>query len=136
VKFQPREVLDQFYTELKFKINSELTSEERYKLLQLLFENKDVFARNLHEVTTYPGYELSIELKWNRRMFKRQFKLSPEDSFEAERQTAVMAESNIIERTYNIDFNSPIFLANKRNGQKRLVFDLRDLNANLVGKAL
>jgi len=43
-----------------------------------------------------------------------------------------MAESNIIERTDNVDFNSPI-LVNK-NGQRRLVFDLRALNANCVGK--
>ena len=58
VNFQPREVLDQFCTEFKFKINPELKPEERYQLLQLLFENKDVFARSLYKVTTYPGYEL------------------------------------------------------------------------------
>ena len=109
VKYKPREVLDQFCTEFKFKINSELTSEERNQLLQLLFENKDVFVRSLHEVTTYPGYQLSIELKSNRRMDMRQFKLSTDDSFEAERQIALMAESNIIEKIDNIDFNSPIF---------------------------
>jgi len=136
VKYQPREVLNQFCTEFKFKINPELTSEQRYQLLQLLFENKDVFARSLHEVTTYPGYQLSIELKSNRRMYRRQFKLSPEDSFEAQRQIALMSESNIIERTDNVDFNSPIFLVNKRSGQRRMVFDLRVLNSNLVGKAL
>jgi len=35
VKYQPREVLDQFCTKFKFKINPELTSEQRYQLLQL-----------------------------------------------------------------------------------------------------
>ena len=96
VKYQASEVLDQFCTEFKFKINPEFASEQRYQLLQLLFENKDVFARILHAVMTYLGYQMSVELKSNRRMYRRQFKLSPEDSFEAERQIALMAESSIV----------------------------------------
>ena len=41
--------LDAFYKSYGFKINPDLTETQRYKLLQLLYNYKDVFARDFSE---------------------------------------------------------------------------------------
>jgi len=43
---QSRSQLEAFYKSYGFKINPELTEVQRYELLQLLFDYKDVFARS------------------------------------------------------------------------------------------
>ena len=40
-----------------------------------------------------------------------------------------MVDLGIVEETTDPYFNSPIFLVDKKNGEKRLIIDLRDLNA-------
>jgi len=47
---QSSETLESFALDYGFKINPELTSLQRFELLQLLFEYKDVFARSLAEI--------------------------------------------------------------------------------------
>ena len=137
MELQPREVLDAFLAEYKFKINENLSVEQKYQLLQTLWENKDIFARNLSELGTYPNFELDIELTSNRKVYRRQFRLSPDDNFEIQRQIEDMEKHNIIEKTDNTDFNSPIFLVNKRQtGQKRCVIDLRLLNSAIRGRTI
>ena len=133
---QLRSKLDEFCNDYKFKINSNLTTEQKYQLLQLLWDNKDIFARNLGDLASYPGYQLNIELLSDRKVFKRQFRLSPADNFEAQRQIDLMEQYNIIEKTDNCDYNSPIFLVNKKNNTKRLVIDMRSLNAIIKPKLI
>ena len=125
---QTRETLDKFLNEYKFKINTALTSEQKYQLLQTLWENKDVFARNLGELVGYPGYQFKIDLLTDCKAFKRQFRLSPEDNMEVQRQILEMERHNIIEKTENTEWNSPIFLVDKKDKSRRLVVDMRLLN--------
>jgi len=40
-----------------------------------------------------------------------------------------VVELGIVEETMDPYFNSPIFLVDKKNGEKRLIVDLRDLNS-------
>ena len=77
----------------------------------------------------YKGYEHDIELLSNRRIFKRNYRLTPEDAAEAERQIQEMVKLGIVQETSDPYFNSPIFLVDKKNGEKRLIVDLRNLNS-------
>jgi len=121
--------LETFAEDYGFTINKDLTNEQRRDLLQLLYDYKGSFARSLAEMKVYQGYEHDIELVSNRRIFKRNYRLTPEDASIAENQIKEMVDLGIVEETTDPYFNSPIFLVDKKNGEKRLIIDLRDLNA-------
>ena len=128
-KKQSLETLDDFLSEYGFKINAELNTDQKYQLLQLLFNYKDVFARTLGEIKQYPNYELKAELVSNKRCFKRQYRLHTDDAKEAQNQINEMVQTGILEESKTVDYNSPVFLVNKKDGTKRLVVDLRGVNA-------
>ena len=77
----------------------------------------------------YQRYEHDIELVSNQRIFKRNYRLTSEDAAIAEKQIQEMVDLGIVEETMDPYFNSPIFLVDKKNGEKRLIVDLRDLNS-------
>ena len=125
---QSKEELEKFLTEYKFQVNPQITKEQRYELLQLLYDYKDCFARNLQEMGRFSHCFHNIEIMGNKRAFKRQYKLLPDDAKEAERQIKEMLDIGVIEPAQTAEYNSPIFLVDKRNGSKRLVVDLRAIN--------
>ena len=131
---QTPQVLDKFLNDYGFAINPHLTSEQKYELLQLLYEHKEVFARSLHEIKQYPHYELDIDLLSRRRAFRRQFRLHAEDAEAAQKQIDEMLETGVIEDSDSAEFNSPIFLVGKKDGSKRLVVDLRAVNQLVAPK--
>ena len=83
---QSKEELEKFLTEYKFQVNPQITEEQSYELLQLLYDYKDCFARNLQEMGRFPHYFHNIEVMGNKHAFKRQYKLLPDDAKEAERK--------------------------------------------------
>ena len=126
-----KDVLDAFAKNYKLKINSQLDDHQRYQLLQVLYLNRNNFARDLSEMGTYPDYELRLEPVSNRRAFKRQYRLAQEDALECERQIQLLLKNQIIEPSTCVDFNSPLFLVGKKDGSKRMVIDLRGINSLL-----
>ena len=128
------EELDKFLDDYKFKINLELSVEQKYELLNLLFNYKSVFARSLEEIKQYPHYELELDLLSNRKVFRRQFRLHPDDAETAQKQINEMYRSGVIETAQTADYNSPIFLVGKRDGSKRLVTDLCGINELVAPK--
>ena len=116
-KQNPRQILDKqseaqletFAEDYGFTINKDLTNEQRPDLLQLLYDYKGTFARSLAEMKVYQGYEHDIELVSNRHIFKRNYRLTPEDASIAEKQIKEMVDLGIIEETTDPYFNSPIF---------------------------
>jgi len=133
---QSRSQLQAFHRSYGFKIHPELTDTQRYELLQLLFDYKDVFARSLAEIRECKAPPLRIELHTPRKMFKRQFRLNVEDAKEVTRQIAEMEECDAIEPSDSAYYNSPVFLVKKRDGSKRLVVDLRGINSLIVPKLI
>jgi len=97
--------------------------------LQLLYDYTGSFARSLAEMKVYKNYEHDIDLVSNQRIFKRNYRLTPEDAAIAEKPINEMVELGIVEETMDPYFNSPIFLVDKKNGEKRLIIDLRNLNS-------
>ena len=79
----------------------------------------------------YTGPPFDVTLNSSQGSFRRQFKLSPEDASEIERQIQAMREAHAIEPSVGCDslrFNSPIFLVAKSDKSKRAVLDLRGVN--------
>ena len=106
---QSGENLEQFLKEYGFKINPDLTIDQKYELLTLLYSYKDVFARSLSEIKTYPSYELDLELISPRKAFRRQYKLNTQDAEIAEQQISEMKNIGIVETADSAYFNSPLF---------------------------
>ena len=77
---QPPQVLDKFLADYGFTINPQLSREQKYELLQLLYDYKEVFARSLDEIRQYSHYELDIELMSKQKAFRRQFRLHKDDA--------------------------------------------------------
>jgi len=134
VQNQTPEELEKFCSEYGFKISPDLTSGQRNELLLLLFQYKNVFARSLEEVKQYPGFELELDLLSNRKVYQRQFRLSPDDSKIAQEQIDSLFNLGLTEESESCEYNSPIFLVNKRDGSKRLIIDLRGINSIIAPK--
>jgi len=64
---QDRSTLDSFEQEYGFDINPELTEGQKSELLQLLFDYKSSFARDLSEMKVYPHYQHKIDLIGSRK---------------------------------------------------------------------
>ena len=118
-----------FAEDYGFPINKDLLNHQRRDLLQLLYDYKGSFVRSLAEMKVYKSYEHDIELVSNQRIFKRNYRLTSEDAAIAEKQIKEMVDLGIVEETMDPYFNSPIFLVDKKNGEKRLIVDLRNLNS-------
>ena len=134
----PRSIseLEEFGTDYGFNINPELKPNQRAELLQLLFDYKSAFARDMSEMKTYPYYQHNLELLSNRRVFRRNYRYSPEDAQIAEKQIQDMLRNNIIEESTEHEYNSPTFLVSKKGGSKRFVIDLRSLNSIIKPQAV
>jgi len=94
--------------EYKLNLSPKLTTEERYELMNVLYQNRDVFARDISEIKTYKDFELKLKPKsWDIKSYTRQYKL-PE--FEAKK-----AHRQILEIKKNKDcfYNSAVFMLKK-----------------------
>ena len=89
--------LENFAQEYTFCINKDLSQIQRFELLELLQEFKDVFARSLFEIKQYPHYELELDLLSKQRAFRRQFRLHPDHAKIAQNQIDEMVAAKIIE---------------------------------------
>jgi len=63
------------------------------------------------------------------KAFRRQYKLNADDAAIAEQQISEMLEIGVLEPATSAKYNSPLFLVGKKDGSKRLVIDLRLINA-------
>ena len=86
------------------------------------------------EMKLSKGEPMKVELHSNRKMFKRQYRLSEPDKVEMNRQIQQMETSGVIEPSSCSYYNSPTYLVMKKNGQKRMVVDLRGVNSLIIPK--
>jgi len=129
---ESREVLDKFNNEYCFKINPDLPDTQKYELLQVLWDNRRAFARDMSEIGVYKGYEMKLQAMSNRKCYRRQYRLALDDAAEVERQLNDLKSRGVLEPTENSEYNSPVFLVEKKGGAKRLVVDLRMINEILI----
>jgi len=55
------EVLESFVAKYKLNLSPKLTIEQRSELMNVLYQNKDVFARDISEIKTYKNFELELK---------------------------------------------------------------------------
>jgi len=91
--------LDTFHKEYGFKLSLQLDEAQHYEILEMLLRYKCVFARDMTEINVCKGEPLKLELHTNRKMFKRQYRLSEPDKVEMDRQIQQMEKSGVIERS-------------------------------------
>jgi len=99
--------LDSFHTAYGFKLSPQLDEAQCYEVLELLHRYKTVFARDMTEIKLCKGEPLKLELHSNRKMFKRQYRLSEPDKVEMDRQIQQMEKSGVIEPSSTSYYNSP-----------------------------
>ena len=121
--------LEEFAEEYSLNINPTLTPEQKQELLQVLYDYRNVFAKGILDLKRYPFYEHDIELLSNKRVQRRNYKCTPEDAEIMNKQIDEMFKMGVIEESTSHCYNSPCFLVAKKTGDKRLVCDLRQLNA-------
>lgn len=123
------ETLDSCLAEYKFDLNANLSKEQKYELLQILYQHREAFARSYKDIKVFRDYELEIQLKDPRcKSYTRQYTLSKTDTDEAEKQIQGMLEQGLIKKTTDCTFNSPLFLVAKKSNERRVVVDLRKIN--------
>jgi len=54
------EKLEKFISDYKISLSPDLKPEERRKLMNLLFEFRDIFARNMTDIKTFQGYQVDL----------------------------------------------------------------------------
>ena len=115
--------------ELKVKIkNDKLTVNERNKLIRLIERNQHVFSRGMHDLPGTDIYEHHIEIGNTRPIRCQPYKHTVADNLEINRQVDDLLQNDIIAPSTSL-WASPCLLVTKANGDKRLVYDYRRLNA-------
>ena len=129
---QTPDVLEQFAKDYKLDLNPNLTSDQRHTLLNVMYQYKGVFARSLQDVQIYRGMELDLELKNPKvKSYTRQYPLSQADANEVDRQIQELCEAGLVRENNDCSWNSPVFVVSKKDHSKRMVVDLRKVNALL-----
>jgi len=123
------ETLEKFVAEYKFSLAPELTTAERYELMNVLYQNRDVFARDISEIKTYKDFELKLKPKsWNIKSCTRQYRLPEHEAEEAHKQIEQMKKQNLVTENKDCTYNSAVFMVKKESNALRIICDLRKIN--------
>ena len=123
------EKLEKFVKEYKFDLCNNLTTKQRRELMLVLYKYKDIFARTIEDIKTYPNFELKLQPKsWDVKCYTRQYKLPQNEADEAHEQILSLCSRGLISESTDTTYNSAVFMVKKRDGSLRLVCDLRRIN--------
>ena len=107
--------------------HSTLSEEQKNRLLVLIGKNRDVFATctaELGHTDLYPHKIITQDVPPVRRP---QYRTTPEQKAEIERQTQELEEHGIISKS-NTLWQAPVLLVKKKSGDYRFAVDFRGLN--------
>ncbi len=124
--------IDKFVTESGIQVSDKLTEIERKRVATLVHEFRDIFVKDVANIKRLKVPPHEISLKDNRTSNTRQYRLSPNDQVEADRQITELVKNGLVEEATlrgAMSFNTPLILVPKRDGTKRLVCDFRKANS-------
>ena len=123
------ETLKKFVAEYKFSLYLELTTAERYELMNVLYQNRDVFARDISEIKTYKDFELELKPRsWDIKSYTRQYRLPEHEAEEAHKQIKQIKKQGLVKENEDCTYNSAVFMVKKKSNALRMVCDLRKIN--------
>ena len=116
--------------DLGFHLNdSDLTPQQKDKMLEFLGKNSDVFATKMDEIGTYHDYEHYIDTGDSPTIRQRYYRTSPKMRQEIDRQISDMVKNDILEPAADNAFLSPVVLVRKKDNTFRFACDFRKLNS-------
>ncbi|XP_053387209.1 uncharacterized protein LOC128550999 [Mercenaria mercenaria] len=107
--------------------NSDLTEEQKHKLLVFLGKNRDVFVTCTAELGHTKLFPHTIDTGDAPPVRKRPYRMTPEQKKEIERQTEDMEKHGNISPSCT-PWQSPIVLVKKSSGEYRFAVDYRAVN--------
>ena len=107
---------------------SALSSTDKEKLLDMIGQNRDVFAKDLSELGNTNRHPHFIDTGDAHPIKQRAYRASPRARAEISRQVKEQLENDVIEPSTS-DWSSPVVLVRKKNGDYRFAVDYRKLNA-------
>lgn len=107
--------------------NSDLTTDQKNKLMEFLAQNKLVFARDTNELGTTDLHFHRIDTGDAKPVHQRFYRTSPAHKAEIDKQIQDMLKADIIEPSTS-PWASPVVLVKKKNGDFRFAVDYRRLN--------
>ena len=110
-----------FLEDYKFDVNPDLTAEQRDKLIHLLYEYRETFARNLKELGCYKNYEVEIETVPHKPYFIKQYRSPEPQKQSAQKIIDEMVDCGLLEPAKKSKYNSSYILVKKPNGSYRSV---------------
>ncbi len=115
--------------ELGFTLeDSILNEEERRSLLILLGKNRDIFAKDLSELSTAKVQPHSIDTGNAHPVRQRPYRVNPDKKEEIDRQIKEMVAAKVISPSVS-EWQSPVVLVKKKDKSFRFAVDYRKLNA-------
>ena len=111
---------------ISFK-NCAFTGDDFRALVELLFNNLDLFATTIKDLPGCTMGDLRIETGNNPPVRMRSYRQSPEDYKETKRQIDELLEAGMITHS-DTPYSSPILLVKKKDGSSRMAIDYRALN--------
>ena len=114
-----------FVADYKFDINPELTESQREDLINLLYEFKSIFARNLSEIGCFKDYEVELETVPHRPYYISQYRIPEVQKQAAQDEIDQMVKAGLLISNDRSKYNSPYLILRKKDGSYRLVVDLR-----------
>lgn len=122
VNCSAQEILD-----LGVNINDNLTKSQETKLLSLLAQNRQVFAKDMSELGCTDIHHHDIETGDNPPVRCAPYRANPQQRELIDTHIDEMLKHGIIEES-NSTYQSPVVLVKKKNGQYRFCVDYRKLN--------
>ena len=107
--------------------NTEITSEQKTRLCQLLGQNRDIFAKNLSELGKTEMHYHTIHTKENKTVSSAPYRQTPQMCAELDKQLNEMERHGTIEESTS-PFHSPVVLVKKKNNEYRFCVDFRALS--------
>ena len=99
-----------------------MTGSDFHALVELLYNNLDLFASTIQELPGCTLIKHRIETGNHPPVRLRSYRQSPEDRAETKRQIDELLDAGIITHS-DTPYSSPILLVEKKDGSKRMCID-------------
>lgn len=110
------------------RLGDSVQNKDKQRLMSILHQYSHCFASNLKDLGCTAVTKLSIELKSQKPIVYRPYRLSHHERSKLQTMVGEMLDAGIVQESTS-EFASPIILVRKKDGSSRLCVDYRMLNS-------